>query len=255
MKKIKSLLLIAIAILGVALIMGCSQQEVSGPGGGPGQVDLGTASNFAILAKDGISNAPTSKITGDIGVSASAATGITGLPLTLDASGRFSTTPEVTGKVYAADYAVPTPTYMTTAIADMMIAFTDAEGRTLPTATELGAGDISGMTIEPGLYKWGTGVLIASDVTLFGSSSATWIFQIAQTLTVENGVKVILSGGALPENIVWQVGSSASLGTTSHVEGNILTLTAITMATGATLNGRALAQSAVTLQSNTVTKP
>jgi len=259
MKKIKGTYLLLVAVLAVAAILaGCSADGELGPGpdGGPAAVALGTAGGFAILAETGVSNVPTSAVTGNIGVSAIAATGITGFVLTLDGSGQWSTAPEVAGKLYAADYAVPTPANMTAAIADMQTAYTDAAGRVDPApVTELGAGNISGLTIEPGIYKWGTGVLIASDVTLWGSATATWIFQIAQTLTVENGVHVVLAGGALPENIVWQVGTGASLGTTAHVEGTIMTGTAITLATGASLNGRALAQTAVTLDHSTIVEP
>jgi hypothetical protein len=137
----------------------------------------------------------------------------------------------------------------------MQTAYTNAAGRTLPTATELGAGDISGLTIAPGLYKWGTGVSVNSDVTLAGSANDVWIFQIAQGLTVASGKKVILSGGAQAKNIFWQVGSSADIGTTAQFNGNILAQTSINLRTGATLNGRALAQTAVTLDANTVTTP
>jgi len=258
MKKIKGTYLLLVAVLAVAAILaGCSTDGGLGPGpdGGQAAVDLGTAGGFAVLAKDGISTISPSIISGDIGVSPAAATFITGFSLVMDASNEWSASPQVTGKVYAADYAVPTPAMMTTAVSNMEAAYTDAAGRTLPDATELGAGDISGLTIEPGLYKWGTGVLLSTTVTLWGSDTATWIFQIADDLTVANGAQVVLAGGALPENVFWQVGSQATLGTNCHFEGTLLTQTAVTMATGGVLNGRALAQSAVTLQSNTITKP
>ena len=144
---------------------------------------------------------------------------------------------------------------MTTAISDMETAYTDAAGRTSPDFTELGTGDISGMTLSPGLYKWGTGVLITSGVTLMGSENDVWIFQIAQDLTVGNGAIVSLSGGAQAKNIFWQVAGETTLGTTSDFKGSILSKTLIAMNTGATLNGRALAQTAVTLQTNAVTLP
>ena len=222
----------------------------------PGPVVLGTAGNFVILAQSGISTTGTTAIVGDLGLSPMAATGITGFNLTLDgASGAFATSSLVTGKVYAADYAAPTPVKMTTAIGDMGTAYTDAAGRTLPDFTELGAGDISGMTLAPGLYKWGTGVLATSDVTLNGGANDVWIFQIAQGLTVNNGVHIILSGGALPKNIFWQVAGQATLGTTADFQGIILSKTAIVFNTGAKMHGRALAQTAVTLDSNAITQP
>ncbi len=146
---------------------------------------------------------------------------------------------------------------MITAVSDMQTAFTDAAGRTNPTATELGAGDISGMTLTPGLYKWGTGVLINAGVTLNcqGNANAVFIFQIAQTLTVGNGAIVTLSGGCQASNIFWQVSGQTTLGTTSIFKGIILDQTAIVLNTGASLTGRALAQTAVTLNANTVTTP
>ncbi|MDP2981719.1 MAG: ice-binding family protein [Candidatus Latescibacter sp.] len=223
---------------------------------GPAAVNLGSGANFAVLAKTGISTTGTTSIVGDIGVSPAAATFITGFGLILDASNTFSTSSLVTGKIYAADYASPTPAYMTTAVLDMQTAYTDAAGRTLPTATELGAGDITSMTLAPGLYKWGTGVLVsAAGVTISGTASDVWIFQIAQNLTVANGAIVTLSGGAQAKNIFWQVAGQVTLGTTAAMKGNILCQTLIEMQTGATLNGRALAQTAVTLDANAVTKP
>ena len=207
-----------------------------------------------ILAMSGISTVPTSAITGDLGVSPAAATAITGFPLTADASNVFSTSPQVTGKIYASDFAPPTPSNLTTAISDMQTAFTDAAGRA-PKATELGAGDIGGMTLTPGVYKWGTGLLVPTDVTLAGSATDVWVLQIAQGLTLSNAAKVKLSGGALPKNVFWQVSGGAELGTTSHLEGIILCQTAINLHTGASVNGRLFAQTAVTLDGSTVVAP
>jgi hypothetical protein len=218
-------------------------------------VDLGSAGNFAILAKSGISTTGTTSIVGDIGVSPIDSTAITGFGLIMDSSNQFATSSLVTGNVYAADYTPPTPANLTTAISDMETAYTDAAGQTLPDFTELGAGNIGGLTLAPGLYKWGTGVTIPTDVTLSGGPNDVWIFQIAQTLTVSNGVHVILSGGAQPKNIFWQVAGQTTLGTTSVFNGNILCQTLIVMNTGATLNGRALAQTAVTLDASAVVKP
>ena len=218
-------------------------------------VNLGTAGSFVILSKSGISTTGTTSIVGDIGASPIDSTAITGFGLILDSSNEFATSSLVTGKVYAADYAPPTPTRMTTAVSDMETAYTDAAGRTLPDATELGAGDISGMTLAPGLYKWGTGVLINTGVTLDcqDNVNAVYIFQIAQDLTVGDGAIVTLSGGCQAKNIFWQVAGQATLGTTSNFKGIILSQTLIEMKTGAILNGRALAQTAVTLDANSVT--
>ena len=222
---------------------------------GPSAVNLGTAGNFVILAKTGVSTTGTTSVVGDVGVSPAAATYITGFGLILDSSNTFATSSLVTGKIYAADYTPPTPATMTTAVSDMQTAYTDAAGRTNPTATELGAGNIDGMTLAPGLYKWGTGVTIPTGVTLSGGPNDVWIFQIAQTLNVGNGAIITLSGGAQPQNIFWQVAGQATLGTTSDFKGIILSQTAIVVDTGAKLNGRALAQTAVTLDADAVTAP
>jgi hypothetical protein len=144
---------------------------------------------------------------------------------------------------------------MTAVVRDMEAAYVDAAGRTSPTATELGAGNIGGMTLAPGIYKWGTGVTISKDVTLSGSASDVWIFQVAQNLSVGSAVKVILSGGAKASNVFWAVAGQTTIGTTAVFNGNILDKTAIVLNTGAKLNGRALAQTAVTLEANSVTGP
>ncbi|MDO9069681.1 MAG: ice-binding family protein, partial [Deltaproteobacteria bacterium] len=138
----------------------------------------------------------------------------------------------------------------------METAYTDAAGRTIPDFTELHAGDLTGKTLVRGLYKWGTGIMInAPGVTLTGDSNDVWIFQIAQTLLVGNGAIISLSGGALSKNIFWQVAGQTTLGTTTQFKGIILDQTAIVMQTGSTINGRALAQSAVTLDATTATIP
>jgi len=223
-------------------------------GDDPSRIELGTAENYVILAKTGISTVPTSAVIGNLGVSPAAASYITGFSLTADATNAFATSPQVTGKVYAADYATPTPSDMTTAVGDMELAFTDAAGRA-PDVTELGAGDIGGMTLAPGVYQWGTGLLIPTDLTLEGNSSGVWIFQIAQDLTVSSATSILLSGGAQAENVFWQVAGQVSLGTTSHFEGIVLTQTAVTLETGASLNGRLLSQTAVSLDGNAVSEP
>ena len=215
-------------------------------------VNLGTAGNFIVLATSGISTTGTTSIVGDIGVSPIDSTAITGFGLIMDSTNQFSTSSLVTGKVYASDYASPTPTTMNTAVLDMGTAYTDAAGRTTPDYTELGSGNIGGLTLTPGLYKWTTGVTIPSDVTISGSSTDVWIFQVSGNLDISPAKKVILSGGAQASNIFWQVAGQATLGTTSVFEGIILSQTAIVVDTGATLNGRALAQTAVTLDANAV---
>jgi len=217
-------------------------------------VNLGLAGDYAILAKSGISTVPTSAVTGNIGVSPSAATFITGFSLTADATNVFSTSPQVTGKAYAADYMPPTPSNLTAAVGDMQLAFTDAAGRA-PGVTELGAGSIGGMTLAAGVYKWGTGLLIPTDVTLTGNATDVWIFQIAQDLTMSSGARILLTGGAMPRNVFWQVAGLVDLGTTAHIEGIVLAQTSVTLRTGASINGRLLAQTAVNVDGSTVVEP
>ena len=262
----KRLLVAVVAIALVAVAIGgaygmMKQKTPSVPGriafASPSPVNLGTAGNYVILAQSGISatGLATGAIVGNIAVSPIDSTAITGFGLVMDASGQFSTSSLVVGNVYAADYAAPTPATLTTAVSDMQTAFTNAAGRT-PDSTELGSGDISGMNLAPGVYKWSTGVTITSGVTLTAvSASDVWIFQIAQDLTVANGAIVTLAGGALPGNIFWQVSGAATLGTTCDFKGVILCQTNIAVQTGATVWGNLLAQTAVTLQSNTVTEP
>jgi hypothetical protein len=217
-------------------------------------VALGLAGTYAILAKSAISTVPTSAVTGNLGVSPAAATFITGFSLVADATNMFSTSPQLTGKAYAADFTAPTPANLTTAVSDMLLAFSDAAGRA-PNVTELGAGNIGGMTLAPGVYKWGTGLLIPTDITLTGGATDVWIFQIAQDLTMSSAAKVVLAGGALSKNIFWQMGGLADLGTTAHCEGILLAQTSITLRTGASVNGRLLAQTAVNIDGSTVVQP
>lgn len=217
-------------------------------------VDLGTAGNYAILAKAGISSVPNSVVTGNIGVSPVAATFITGFSLTMDATNVFSTSTQVTGKAYAADYTSPTPSNLTTAVSNMETAYTDAAGRAAD-YTELYSGDISGRTLTAGVYKWGTEVLINTDVTLHGSANDVFIFQVGKGITQANGTKIILTGGIQAKNIFWQSAETVAVGTNAHFEGIILGMKNITLGTNSTMNGRLLAQTAVTLDQSTVVEP
>ena len=216
-------------------------------------VNLGTSGNYLILAKTAITNISTSAITGDLGLSPAATSYITGLSLT-NATG-YATSAQVTGKIYAADMAYPTNSNLTTAVSDMITAYTDAAGRPTPDFSELGTGNIGGKTLVPGLYKWTTTVTMPSDVTISGGANDVWIFQISQNLLMSNGVHITLAGGAQAKNVFWQVAGQATLGTTSHFEGILLSMTGITLQTGASFKGRALAQTAVILDSNTIILP
>lgn len=212
-------------------------------------VSLGTAGTFAILSKTGITDVYASAITGNVGTSP-----ITGAALLL-------TCGEVSGNIYVVDAAGPLPcaiddaTTLTAAVGDMGTAYLDAQGRTSPNFTELGAGEIGGLTLAPGLYKWGTDVLISTDVTLSGGPNDVWIFQVAGDLKQANAKRVTLAGGALAKNIFWQVAGSVSIGTTAHFEGVVLGKTLVAVNTGASANGRLFAQTAVTLQMNAITQP
>jgi len=212
-------------------------------------VYLGIAGDFAILSKAGITNVYKSTITGDVGSSP-----ITGAAVLV-------TCAEVVGTIYTVDAAGPLPCRVTNAtrlgiaVLDMQAAYTDAAGRINPNFLNLGAGNIGGLTLTPGLYKWTSALIIPTDVTISGGPNDVFIFQVDGTMIMSSAVRITLAGGAQAKNIYWVVAGAVTFGTTSHFEGNILGQTGINMQTGATINGRMLAQTAVTLQMNTVNKP
>jgi uncharacterized repeat protein (TIGR02543 family) len=223
---------------------------------GPGRIDLGAAGDFVILSKSGISTTGTTQITGNIGVSPIGKTALTGFSETLHSSGVFATSIYVVGKMYASNYAVPTPSYLTTAVSDLETAFTTANGLTENVILDLGAGNVSGMTLVPGLYKWGTGLLITNaGVTLSGGANDTWVFQISDDLTVNNDAIITLEGGAQAKNIFWVSSTQVTLGTQVQFKGNILSKALTSLNTGASILGRILAQTASTLDANTVVFP
>jgi hypothetical protein len=168
---------------------------------------------------------------------------------------------EVVGTIYSINAAGPLPcrvtnaSRLTTAVSNMQTAYTDAAGRSNPKFLNLGAVNIGGRTLKPGHYKWTSAVVIPTNVTISGDPNDVWIFQIAGTLKMSSAMKIILSGGAQAKNIFWQIAGAVTLGTTSHFEGIILGKTGINLQTGASINGRLLAQTAVILQKNTVKKP
>ena len=239
----------ALAACGTDVTQNKSSLELTGRAAGPSPVNLRTAGTFAILSKTGITDVYASAVTGDVGASP-----ITGAAVLLSCV-------EVTGRIYTVDAAGPLPcsiadaTSLTAAVGDMELAYHDAAGRPSPDFVELGAGEIGGLTLAPGLYKWGSGVLITTDVTLSGGPNDVWIFQIAGTLDQANAARVTLAGGARAKNIFWQVAGAVSIGTTAHFEGIVLGKTMIAAKTSASVNGRLYAQTAVTLQMNAVTQP
>jgi hypothetical protein len=225
-----------------------TQSAVVEQGKGPAAVNLRLAGSFVILSKSGITDVYASAIVGNVGTSP-----ITGAALLLACD-------EVAGNMYTVDAAGPAcevinPALLTAAVGDMQTAYADAAGRKNPNATELGAGNINGLTIIPGLYKWSSSVQIPNVVTFSGGANDVWILQIAGNLTEGNGARVVLQGGAQAKNIFWQVAGQTTLGTTANFKGVVLCQTLIAMNTGAVMSGRALAQTAVTLQKNAVTQP
>jgi uncharacterized protein YdeI (BOF family) len=216
-------------------------------------LDLKSTSNFIILAGSTVTGLSPFNIKGDVGLSPAAGSNITGF----DGS-------NVDGTLYVVDASGPAGSVINsvllqTAKSDLTTAYNDAAGRTpVPTGTFLnpGSGNLGGLNLVPGLYKFTSDCQITgSDLTLTGNATDVWIFQIATSLNLGSGIKITLSGGAQASNIFWQVGSSATLGTYSTFQGSILADQSISLSTGASMDGRALAfTGAVTMQSGVVTK-
>ncbi|KAJ7164236.1 hypothetical protein C8R46DRAFT_1099037 [Mycena filopes] len=230
----------------VLAFIGCTYAE------GPASVLLGTAANFAILAKTGVSTVPNSAITGNVGVSPATVTSLTGFSLTQDVSKQFWTSTQVSGHLEGSTDALPTPGLLTIAILDMQTAYTDASNRPLPDFVGLKAGLIGTSVLGPGLYKWTTDVTIATGITLLGGPADTWIFQIAGTLVQATNVRITLIGGAQSKNIVWAVAGTVTVGAGGVFQGNILAETDVIIGTNAIDNGCIYAQTAVALQEATV---
>jgi hypothetical protein len=203
-------------------------------------VSLGTAANFGALAGSTVTNTGPTVVKGSVGVSPGAA--ITGFPPGSIAPG--------TGIQHSADaVALQAQTDLTTA-------YNDAAGRICPalndlTGLVLGSGGTV-LTLTPGVYCFATSAQLTGNLVLNGAG--VYIFQVGTTLTTASASSVTLTNGASACGVWWQVGSSATLGTTTALAGNILALTSVTMNTGANISGRALARNgAVTLDSNGVT--
>lgn len=228
---------------------------------GPAPVNLLSANGFVIVAETAITDAgaPLSTITGNIAIDPVAGSAITGVSCgNVTGAGTIYSSGGYTGGWDSnVTCAVTSPGTALAVRSAMETAYTDAATRTGPNTTELGAGNIGGLTIAPGLHKWSTGVTIPTNVTLSGDANDVWIFQISGNLSINSATSVVLSGGAQAKNVFWQVGgpTGATLGTTSTFEGTILSAKQVIIQTDATLNGRALAQTQVTLDDNTVTLP
>jgi len=218
--------------------------------------NLGSSANYAILAQSTITSTGATSVKGNVGVSPAASPTITGFTLTLSSDGTYSTSPLVDGKVYAADYGVPTPATLITAVSDMQAAYNDASTRTSPDFTNHGAGNLNGVTLTQGFYKWTTPLKVGGTITVSGSSSDVFIFQTDGTLDFAGDANIVLTNGAKPQNIFWVSAGSVAMGAGSTVRGNILGKTSIIFGGGAKLvGGRALAQTAVTMIGNSVSQP
>jgi hypothetical protein len=222
-------------------------------------VELQTAGDFVILSKTGITNVPTSSITGDVGSSPVAADAMTGWALTADLSGstEFARSTQVVGKIFAGDMTGPTPAKLALAILDMKAVYADAAARPVTSAAHLNIDDgaIGGGNFTAGTYRWESLVRINSDITITGGPNDQFVFQTTGDLIFGSGARVVLAGGAKACNIVWQVAGYVDVGTTAHLEGIFLVATYAAFKAGSSLNGRVLAQTAVTLISTTITEP
>jgi hypothetical protein len=231
------------------------------------QVDLGSAANYAILAKSGISStaASASDITGSIAVSPIAATAITGFSLTKNVDDDFSTSTEVNspGRAYAPEYSNAVGTLLTTAVSDMQNAYKNAAGQAADknitggqTYNELKTGNIGGETLAPGVYTFTSTITINKDVYLKGTGSASDVFILRTTGSLKQAAstEVILDGVA-PENVFWQVAGQVEVGTSAKMNGIILVKTDALFKHSSSLNGRILAQTAVNLKVATIVEP
>ncbi|KAF8192279.1 hypothetical protein K438DRAFT_1762278 [Mycena galopus ATCC 62051] len=260
-------------IVGLALLLNIHGAFAAGPP----PVLLGTAGNFAILAKTGVSTVPDSIVGeypftayGNVGVSPATISSVTGFSLVQDVSTQFWTSTQVNGRVMGATDGLPTPGLLTVAVLDMQTAFTDAMNRPAPDFINLKAGLIGGSILTPGLYKWTTGVSISTDTSIAGGpadstvfffqvtsgfanfNSLAWIFQISGTLEQAANVHITLVGGALSQNIVWVVGDTVTVGANGVFEGNILAQTDVVIGTSAIDHGCIYAQTDVALEKATV---
>jgi hypothetical protein len=273
------------ALLLVAVVAGCGGGNGvpgAGPGAGSGPapsgstcigtgcVDLKTADNYVILAEAGVTYTPTAtvsstpKIIGNIGVSPAAASFITGFALNLPAGGAFSTSTLVNGAVYAPGYAPPTPANLTTAVTDKLAAYNAAAamataGGGLPggapgTACP-GSGALGGITLTPGVYTCTAAISIGSGTNVTLSGAGVYVIKTTQTLTQAASTSVNLTNGALPQNVFWQVAGTVSIDASAHMEGVILSASAISLVTSATVKGRLFSHTTVAMDSNTVTQP
>ncbi|HUP32105.1 MAG TPA: ice-binding family protein [Gaiellaceae bacterium] len=249
MKPFKNRTAVVLLVLGSLIPLTFAGSVVAAS---PPTIGLGTADSFAILAGSAVTNVPVSAITGDVGLS--------------PAAGSFIgvTCAEVTGTIYSRDASGPLPCrvtndgLLTTAKNDLTTAYNDAAGRTPDTTFIAGDNQLGGQTLIAGVYRFGSATTanLIGNLTLNGSASDIWIFQATSTLVTASSSSVTFTGGAQACNVFWQVGSSATIGTSTSFAGTIMADQQIALQTNATLQGRALARiAAVTLDQNTITRP
>jgi hypothetical protein len=222
------------------------------------KIDLGSAKEFAILTKTGISTDPTalSFITGDIGVSPIAHTAITGFALDKQTA-PYSHSSQIQGRAYAADWAPPTPVKLITAVSDMEAAYSAASQRSSddPARTDPGAnGEIGDMTLTHGVYTFGTDITISDDVAFQGGANDVFIIKTTGNILQEKDTKMIL-GDVQAKNIFWQVAGQVTVGESSEMKGILLVKEAVTFVSDSSLEGRVLAQTRCNLVHATITAP
>lgn len=270
----------SMTLLMTALMAGCGGGGSSGSaavgGGGTGPVgaactgascvNLGTAANYVILAKTGASTVPNSVVTGNVGLSPAARGFLTGWSLISEPTDTAYTSAQVVGggHLYAADMVGGTTAVdLTAAIGDMQTAYTAAVGMApagggLTTACP-GTGALDGLTITPGVYTCTTAISLGAGTNVTLSGAGVYVIRTTQGITQASGTQVILSGGALAQNVFWvpalTVSITGTAGATTKMAGVILAKTDIAVGTNVTVNGRLLAQTAVTLDQATVTTP
>jgi len=217
---------------------------------------LGTSGDFTILAKTGVTTTGVTTVTGDIGVSPVAATAATGFDLIHDRTSSAKSIYVVGGgRIYASDYDPPTPARLSTAVSDMQTAYTAAAGGNgALKSSELADGEVDGLTLEGGVHKWSSSVNVPNSLTFdaLNDSETVWIMQIAQSLTLKANATIVLTNGAQASKIFWQVAGETKIDAGAHAKGILLCKTAITFGDGASLTGRALSQTAVTMIATTI---
>lgn len=222
---------ISVGVLGLAIVLGIPNAAFAATA-----VNLGTAQSYAVLAGSTITNTGSSVINGDLGLSPG--TSVTGFP-----PGTVNGTQHITDAAAAQ------------AQTDLITAYNAASGQTGGVTI---SGDLGGRTLTPGVYNSSSSMGLTGTLTLDGQGdpNAVFVFQAGSTLTTASASNVVLTNSAQACNVFWQVGASATLGTNSNFVGSIMTLTSITVTTGASISGRVLARNgAVTLDTNTITRP